>query len=259
MNWSMLIPFSGVLFMLIVIEFAFSAKNKWSNYDWKETLSSVGVKYIRLGTGALYIVAFGPFFMWVYSHRIWTLQLDPVAEMIFYFLLTELSYYCSHRFSHTYAIGWASHATHHTLKKLNFTCAGRVDVTSPFSFYYFIGTPLFFFGVHPQTFLVYASGILFYQAFIHTEIVPKIKFLDAFLNTPSNHRVHHGTQAIYVDKNFGGVTIIFDRLFGTYQKELDDQKPVFGLIAGEHTHNPLRLCIIGWEHLFQGRLNRRLK
>lgn len=247
-----------IVFVLIVVEFIFSYKRRWSNYDLKDSLASLVVKVIRFGALSVYAVIFDPFFYWVYEHRLFTIDMGPVATVVFYFFLGDFVYYWVHRFAHTYSIGWASHATHHTLTKINYTNSGRFEITTPFSLYYFATVPFYFIGFKPIL-PVYISYILFFQYCLHTELIPKIPFLDSFMNTPSNHRVHHGTQEIYKRKNFGGATMIFDRLFGTYQAELEDNKPIYGIRGMPHIYNPFRICIIGWEQMFRGLSRRILK
>ncbi len=247
MTWQDFIPYSGLFGCLLLIEWLLSSKMKWSNYDWKETLTSIACKYMRMGAVSLYAVWFGPLFAWCYQNRIYTHNLSEAWEFALTFVLSEFIYYTYHRFCHEYPLGWASHATHHTITKMNITASGRVEITTPFSLFYFTVAPLFMLGVNPWILGAHSAGLLVYQQFIHTELIPKIKFLDAFLNTPSNHRVHHGTQSIYLNKNYGGITIVFDRLFGTYQAELESEKPIYGLAGGFRSYNPLRIGFIGWE------------
>ncbi len=257
MTWADLIPYSGLIAILIVVEFIFSAKLKWSNYDLKEVFSTLGVKYLRIFATLLYGILFGPLFAWAYEHRLFTINLDPVPYYILAILLAEFTFYWCHRFAHENALGWASHATHHTLKKLNLTNGGRVEITSPFSLYYFAALPVFWLGVDPNVFANHINTILLFQLVIHTEVVPKIPWIDWFLNTPSNHRAHHGLQDVYRNKNFGGTIVVFDHLFGTYQAEIESEKPKFGLSTGVPSQNPFRLAFIGWEMLLRSWLQKR--
>lgn len=247
MTWTDFLPYSGFILALIALELIYSAKLKWSNYDWKESLTSVAFKYLRWGTTLLYTAWFGPVFAWFYEHRIYTPVLPHAIEYVLTFVLAEFIYYAYHRFSHENALGWASHATHHTITKMNLTASGRVEITTPFSLYYFAPAPLFLLGVNPWILGSQIALILIYQQMVHTEVIAKNKFLDAFLMSPSNHRVHHATQPIYLNKNYGGITCLFDRLFGTYQAELESEKPIYGLVSGFKSYNPIRVGFIGWE------------
>lgn len=248
---SLLVPFTKLSIALILLEFLFSARIRWANYDWKESLTSLGVKYVRLGATMLYATMFGPLFAWFYQNRIFTFEFGPIGTAVFYFFLVEFVYYCTHRFCHEYRLGWASHATHHTLTKLNLTSAGRVEVTSPLSLYFFSIIPLIWLGVNPLLFGAAIAQILIFQSLIHTDLIPRIPLLDTFINTPSNHRVHHGTQEIYYHKNYGGITVIFDRIFGTYQSEIPDMKPHYGIVGIRPSYNPLYICVVGWIQLFR--------
>lgn len=214
---------------------------------------------MRLGTSLLYTALFMPFFAWASKNQIYNPELDFVSEYILTFFLAELTFYCTHRFSHVHPLGWASHATHHTLTKLNLTNGGRSEITSPFSLYYFAATPWLFLGVNPIYFATHINTILLWQLIVHTEHVPKIGYLDVFLNTPSNHRVHHGIQDLYKFKNFGGITVLFDQLFGTYQAEIPTEKPIYGISGGVPSQNPFRLAFIGWERWLRSWLEKKTK
>lgn len=254
-----LIPFGALTFSLIVLEFFISYQRRWSNYDWKECLSSLAVKHIEIMTAAFYAVAFSPLFIWFYNHRLYTVELGPVATPIVYMVLIEFYYYWTHRFSHAFSIGWANHASHHSFTKLNLINGARIGVTTPFALYFFAVIPLFALGFSPQIFAAYLKWHLLYQLLVHTELIGRLGFLDHIFNTPSNHRVHHGTQDIYKNKNFGSITVVFDRLFGTYQPELESEKPVYGLAEGPVSQNPLRICLVGWEALLKNAAIRRAK
>jgi sterol desaturase/sphingolipid hydroxylase (fatty acid hydroxylase superfamily) len=101
--------------------------------------------------------------------------------------------------------------------------------------------PLALIGFHPLAILVQASISLLYQFWIHTETIGRLGWLEKVLNTPSHHRVHHGSNACYLDRNYGGILIIWDRLFGTFQEERADTPVRYGLVRDIHTYNPLRV------------------
>ncbi len=251
MKFSDIIPYSTVIIALILIELLFSYKRQWKNYSLKECLSSLAVKHIELATNVLYAIAFSPVFFWFYKNRIFSFELSNWTQPVLYMAVIEFVYYWSHRFSHVNRIGWANHATHHSFTKLNLINGSRVGVTTPFALYYFVTIPIFAVGFDPGLFFVYLKWHLLYQLVVHTELVGRLGLLDTFLNTPSNHRVHHGTQGIYKNKNFGSITVIFDRIFGTYQRELENEKPVYGLSDGQISQNPIAICLFGWVRLFQ--------
>lgn len=251
-----LFPFGSILATVMLIEFILSWKIQWKNYCLKEVFSSLVIKHIEYVFLALYFVAFTPIINWVYAHRIFDFHLSGVFGAVFYLLLFELNYYWTHRFAHANALGWANHITHHSFTKLNIINGSRIGALSPFSLYYFTILPLFWLGAEPEVFFAYGHLSLIYQLFLHTELVPKLGYFDLVFNTPSNHRVHHGKQEIYKNKNFGSMFVIFDHLFGTYQKELEDVKPTYGLIESTPSQNPVRIFFLGWEKLIKSYWNR---
>lgn len=236
----------------ILIELAFSVKTRWKHYDWTECLSSIIIRGIIYTMVAVYASAITPLFQYVWKFRIFELKLDTISQAFVFFFANEFLYYVSHVFAHKVPIGWGNHATHHTLQKFNIISGLRGGATGPFALYSFF--PLFFvwLGFHPTILNFYILLGFNFNLILHTETIKKLGFLEGIINTPSSHRVHHGTQNIYVDKNFGGILLIFDRLFGTYQEELKDVRPTYGL-AGEKipNQNPVRLLFIGWEIVFR--------
>ena len=146
------------------------------------------------------------------------------------FVLADLAFYCEHRCSHRIRYMWAAHSVHHTVERLTVTAAFRLAWTPIMALIFLFYLPLVWIGFAPEWVFGMASASLTYQIFIHTELVPRIGWLEWLINTPSAHRVHHGSNAVYLDRNFGGVLMIWDRLFGTYQPERSDVTTVFGLV-----------------------------
>ena len=179
-------------------------------------------------------------------------QLVAIPEALWSFLLafvwTDFVYYWYHRYSHKVKFLWAFHMTHHSSLWMNFTTAYRLNwfsvLLSPLVF-----GPLVMLGF-PIKFIVLSFSLnLLYQFFLHTEMIGKLGFLEYVFNTPSSHRVHHGSNPKYIDKNFGGVFIFWDLVFNTYQKE--EESPRYGITKGFISHNPLILNIKGFVDLFK--------
>ena len=153
------------------------------------------------------------------------------------FVIVDCAYYWYHRFNHEIPMLWTMHHVHHSSPWLNLTTAFRLSWLANF-----IG-PLYFapfilLGLNPEWLAGSLALGLFYQYFLHTQAIGKLGWLEGkFLNTPAAHRVHHGANAAYIDKNYAGALIIWDRLFGTYQPE--DEKVVYGVTSGFISHNPL--------------------
>lgn len=150
----------------------------------------------------------------------------------------DLAYYGNHRFVHRVNIGWAAHQAHHSSEYMNFATALRQKWNPWFEFFFWL--PLPFLGFAPWTLYVAFSVNLVYQFFVHTETIDRLpRPIELVLNTPSHHRVHHGSDPEYLDKNYAGILIVWDRMFGTFQPEL--QRPTYGLTKPVDTYDLLTL------------------
>ena len=157
------------------------------------------------------------------------------------FLLDDFSYYWFHRMNHQVRLFWAGHVNHHSSRYLNFGTALRQGVGERIhKFLFWLWLPLL--GFDPAMIITMVSISLFYQFWIHTRAVGKLHpWVEAIFNTPSHHRVHHGSNVRYLDCNHGGVLIIWDRLFGTFSAELDQEPVVYGLTTNIETDHPLQV------------------
>ncbi len=169
----------------------------------------------------------------VYQYRIWDLGFGPVAWMAA-FMLNDLMFYVSHRLMHEVRFLWAIHVVHHSPRHYDLTTGIRGSALGvfgnlPFTFW----IPIL--GIHPVLFLVVDKLFKFYGLAYHTEAIGKLGWLDGILVTPSVHRVHHATNPQYVDKNYGGFWVLFDRMFGTYEPEVE--QPVYGLVKDWHGYD----------------------
>ncbi len=165
-------------------------------------------------------------------------------------LLDDFTYYWFHRISHESRFFWASHVVHHSSQKYNLSTALRQTWSGGFyTFVFWLWMPLI--GFHPNMILLQMSISLLYQFWIHTETIDKMPtWFEAVFNTPSHHRVHHGSNPIYLDRNHAGILIIWDKLFGTFQPELDDEKVIYGLTENIKTYNPIIIAFHEWVALF---------
>jgi alkylglycerol monooxygenase len=155
------------------------------------------------------------------------------------FVLYDFCYYWLHRMGHERTILWAAHVAHHQSEDYNLTTALRQTSTG-FLLGWIFYIPLFVVGVPAEVVITVGSLNLIYQFWVHTEHIPKLGWYEWVFVTPSNHRVHHAQNDIYLDRNYGGVFILWDRLFGTFQEELDDEPVVFGIRGPLHSWNPVR-------------------
>ncbi|MEM8917794.1 MAG: sterol desaturase family protein [Pseudomonadota bacterium] len=215
-------------------------------YPWAEAFASIGVALLKRIVDLITAGIAATFLFWVYEHRLLTIEIDSIWMGALLFLAVEFFYYWHHRFGHEMRWLWATHGVHHTANHMNLSVAGRLGFTGLISGSVLFFAPLALAGFHPVgIFLVLALG-LFYQIWIHNEWIGKLGFLEKILNTPSNHRVHHGSNPEYLDKNYGGVLIVFDILFGTYQEERDDIAIRYGTVKPVTTHNPLKIALFDW-------------
>ena len=161
----------------------------------------------------------------------------------------DFCYYWAHRMGHEISILWAAHAVHHQSEDYNLSTALRQTSTG-FVFSWIFYLPLFLLGMPFEVFVTVNALDLIYQFWVHTQLVGKMGWLDRILVTPSNHRVHHAQNEVYIDKNYGGILIIWDRLFGTFQEELDDEPVVFGIRKPLANWNPFWANLQVYDYLW---------
>lgn len=184
-----------------------------------------------------------PLYQWFYQFRISTIE-TTFASFLLLLVLHDFLYYWSHRAHHRIRMLWAIHVTHHSSPKYNLSTALRQNITYPLVATWIIWLPLIIIGFEPITVLVAVGLNLFYQFFVHTQAVDKLGLLEWFMNTPSHHRVHHGRNPQYIDRNYAGIFIIWDRLFGTFTPETIAVD--YGITHPVNTYNPLTLIFHEW-------------
>ena len=221
------------------------------DHDAGETFASVGVAIgdilTRLLTGGLAAVPF----MLCYQHRLFDIPLNKGWSWIALFLGVELLYYWFHRASHRVRWLWATHAVHHSATHFNLSAAIRLGWTGTISGAFVFFLPLALIGFHPAAIGLVAGLGLIYQFFLHTALPIRLGPLEWLLNTPAHHRVHHASNEACLDKNYGSVLIVFDRLFGTFATAPRDEPLAFGVKGREASNNPLRIAFSEWGHLWR--------
>jgi sterol desaturase/sphingolipid hydroxylase (fatty acid hydroxylase superfamily) len=171
------------------------------------------------------------------------------------FVLEDFRYYWEHRISHRMRWGWASHVNHHSSQHYNLTTALRQTWTGVFIGMFVLAIPMVLLGFHPKLIAFVAGLNLVYQFWIHTEAIGRMwKPIELVFNTPSHHRVHHATNPRYLDANYAGTLIIWDRMFGTFVEELDEDMPRYGLVHNIATFNPVRVAFHEWLGMFKDAL-----
>ena len=237
-----------VFVITVIIEAILTVKIKLEDYEFKDAITSItmGLGNVAIGlfTKLLILAAF----YWLYQFRLFTISFTWWAWLILLFA-EDFVYYWNHRIAHESRLFWASHVVHHSSQKYNLSTALRQTWTG--SFYTFIfWLPLIIIGFHPVMVLVQMSISLLYQYWIHTELIDKLpKWFEAVFNTPSHHRVHHATNPQYLDRNHAGIFIVWDKLFGTFEPEVE--KPVYGLVKNIETYNPVKIAFIEWYNMLK--------
>jgi sterol desaturase/sphingolipid hydroxylase (fatty acid hydroxylase superfamily) len=208
-----------------------------------DTWSSLAMGVGNVLVGAAVGGATFALYFWLYQHRLFEIGTGVWAWVLLFFA-EDFTYYWWHRASHEVRLLWAAHENHHSSQYFNYSTALRQSYTTPFT------VPLFYWwlplvGFHPLMVLTQISVSLIYQFWIHTELVGRLpRWFEAVFNTPSHHRVHHGANVEYLDRNHAGILIVWDRLFGTFEPERARVR--YGLTKNIHTWNPLRIAFHEW-------------
>ncbi len=224
---------------------------KPGSFDWAEAWLSVGDLIGRRLLAFVPLAIATPVFAWAWDHRLFTVALDGWASFLLLFLGLEFFYYCYHRTAHRVRFFWATHSVHHSPNQLTLSTAFRLGWTGKVTGTGLFFTPLTLFGFEPKVVLTALSLNLLYQFWVHATWIPRLGWLEYVLNTPSAHRVHHASNLNYLDANYGGVLIIFDRLFGTYVAERKEEPCVYGLVKPMRTRNLLTMEFQQWLDLWR--------
>lgn len=222
------------------------SRRRWNEWDSAANVAiTIGYLGIDLVLGKFVPVAA---MAWLYAHaRLFSLG-DAWHGWLLAFLLHDLTWYVDHRISHRVGAFWALHHVHHSSPEFNTTVASR-----GFIFDNTVARPLYFLlpllGMSPFQFVALRVVVSVWGITQHTRLVPKLAWLDRWLATPSSHRVHHGSNAKYIDKNYGEVLMIWDHLFGTYQRE--EEEPTYGVTEPVNSHNPVTIELAGMRWLRQ--------
>ncbi len=238
-------------FTLIIMLFAFAGIVYDIAIRKKKSYKEVGANIaIGIGNGLLGLTAYSLIFIvtlyaaeqfvsWKIAVNTWTWVLA--------ILVADFSYYWMHRIEHKVRFLWAIHSVHHSSTEFDLTTGLRLAwLEGLFEWVFFVPMVLVGFDMVQTTVAIVI--VVAYQTWIHTEHIEKLGVFDKIFNTPSVHRVHHGSNPKYIDKNFGGILMLWDKLFGTYQAE--EEKVVYGLINNINTSNPLTINFYEWREMF---------
>ena len=233
---------------------AFVAKRRGiPAYDGHETLASialfVGHKLADAAALGLTLLVAN----WAWDHRLLTMPTN-VWTLGLMFLGVEFFYYWHHRLSHEINWLWATHSVHHTAERFNLTVSFRLGWMPLIDGVAVFFIPLTLLGFNPHLLLAMFVANKVYQFWIHSAIIPRLGWFERFFNSPANHRVHHAKNAEYLDKNYGGSLIIFDRMFGSFVPESPNIAIEYGLVHPLKTKNFLRIALNGWVQMYRALL-----
>lgn len=245
---SLIIYAIPVFFILIGIELLIAKMSKLSYYRFNDAITnlSCGISSQISGVFLKTITFIG--YTYLYQHSIWRIE-DTILTGVLLFIGVDFFYYWFHRLAHEISFLWGSHVVHHQSEEYNLTVALRqAALQGAFSWVFYL--PLAVVGFSPAMFLTIASLQTLYQFWIHTKLINKLPApFEYVFNTPSHHRVHHGVNPKYIDRNHGGTLIIFDRMFGTFQVE--EEEVVYGITKQPKSWNPVWVNFEYWIDLFR--------
>jgi sterol desaturase/sphingolipid hydroxylase (fatty acid hydroxylase superfamily) len=230
----------------MALEYALARLAHHDSHDLRESAASFGVAIGQSLIRSLEALGMAVPFAFAYRHRLFDFDQTSALALLGLFLGSEFLYYWHHRASHRVRWLWATHSVHHSPTKLNLTAAIRLGWTGSISGSFLFFLPLAWIGFHPLMIVGMLSVNLLYQFFIHTELSPRLGPLEWVLNTPGHHRVHHASNDKCLDKNYGGILIVFDRLFGTFAAAPHGEQLRYGLVGGTPTFNPFRIALGEW-------------
>ncbi|NVK09605.1 MAG: sterol desaturase family protein [Tenacibaculum sp.] len=215
---------------------------------WKDTFANISIFFLNQLIEKTTIGSIGVIFLMPF-HWITPLSI-PINTFtwIFAFFVADFTYYWMHRLEHEHRILWASHSVHHSSEDYNLTISMRLSIVEGLFEWVFL-IPMVLVGFSPFQAIVGLILVAQFQTWIHTEYIGKLGWLDEVFNTPSVHRVHHGSNNKYLDKNYGGFLIIWDKVFGTFQRE--EEKVIYGLTKNIKTNSPIKINFIEYKNIWK--------
>ncbi|MDJ1503158.1 sterol desaturase family protein [Xanthocytophaga agilis] len=236
-----------MIFALVALEWGLSIKENKALYNKKDFWTSLAIGIGNLGSSALTKVALFAFFLFVYNWIPW--HIPATAWSLVACLVTfDFCSYWAHRIAHEQRFWWATHVTHHSAESFNLAVSFRQSWVQQLKLVFFV--PVLVCGFHPAIFYLTSQISLLYQFWTHAGMVGKLHpLIEYVFVTPSHHRVHHGKNPRYIDKNYGACLIIWDRLFGTFQ--IEDEEPEYGITHPVESSNPVYLVFHEYISLYQ--------
>lgn len=237
----------GILIELVAIRYW----QRKGEFETKDAFTSLIMGAGNVAAGLLLGFVSVTALLWVWQFRFFDLGLYWWVFVIA-FIFDDLRYYCYHRIAHRVRWVWAEHVNHHSSQHYNLTTALRQSWTGQMTGMFVLQVPMVLLGFHPAVIAFVYGFNLIYQFWIHTEAIGKLpKPIEFIFNTPSHHRVHHATNPRYLDANYAGTLIVWDRMFGTFVEELPEDMPRYGIVKNVGTFNPVRVAFHEWVGMFK--------
>ncbi len=232
----------GLIGFELLLDFLTSKQRRWRDTAANIAIFILGQVTEKIGIGAISLLGLFPFY--------WLTPLEiPMNSFswVMAILVADFTYYWMHRLEHEHRILWANHSVHHSSEDYNLSVSLRLSIVEGAIEWIFL-IPMILIGFNPFQATISMLFVAQFQTWIHTERIGKLGWLDEIFNTPSIHRVHHGSNQQYLDKNYGGILILWDKLFGTFQRE--EEKVVYGLTKNINTNNPLTINFIEYKNIW---------
>ena len=241
--------FLPVFAVMIVAEYWIGRKRGLSLYSRDQSVASMVIAIGQRLISFVPLSLVGVVWYAAYNNKLFDLSMESWWYIPALFVGLEFFYYWFHRLSHEIRWLWATHSVHHSIEEMNFLAAYRFGWTGRISMGGMVYAPLCLIGFAPTHIVIMLAVNLMYQSWLHTNLIGKLGPLEGIVNTPSAHRVHHAKNADYLDRNHGGVLMIFDRMFGTYVPEREDMPVEYGLIKPSGSANPVRIAFHEWGNI----------
>ena len=243
------VPYAVPIFLLLIlVELCWGWLKDKNTYRVNDSINSLSMGLLSTVTKFVFLnIGLLVFSRIEQNHAVWSFEMASISHWLLGILLYDFLYYWYHRISHERQLFWASHVVHHQSEDYNLSTALRQTSTSFMTTWVFF-IPCFFLGMPIYMYVSIASAHLIYQFWVHTQHISTLGWLEWFMVTPSNHRVHHAQNPEYIDTNYGGLLIIWDRLFGTFKAESPQIEPIYGIRSPLASWNPIWANL----HIFVG-------
>ena len=243
-----------VFALLIAVEAYLVIRENRENFDRKDTWTNIFIGFMSVAWGALFGLVTSLIYLWAYELAPVKMPMNALWAWVILLFVDDFAYYWFHRISHEVRFFWNFHVVHHSSNQYNLSVAVRQSWFGGIAHWFFY-LPIAFLGFPLWAFATMHGLNLIYQFWIHTKLVGKLGFLEKILNTPSHHRVHHGVNNQYLDKNYAGIFIIWDRMFGTFVEESEEVR--YGIIKPLTSYNPMWINTHGWAETWEAMKTKR--